>query len=161
MKACDYAYMAGLFDGEGCIQLLKQTVRKNGQTTPLYLIISIRNTDSAVMRWVADVWGGRLDDVKAYSRNCSRSWYWTQCSNEALATLQLIRPYLKIKAEECDVALKFQKHVVKYKHEPYPRKGLGRGRPIIPPEVLEYRIHLAEQLKAIRLSRKRYDPIQM
>jgi hypothetical protein len=149
--------MAGLFDGEGCIQIIRKGTKTDRLTNSMYLIISVRNTDTNVMRWINATFGGVLHDCKPPREGQSRSWYWTMCSNRASSLLKLIRPYLRIKAEECDIAIEFQDAMASYKQLPYRhlKTSSGRGQVRVPDEVVMYRLSLAQQLKSVRAKRKR------
>ncbi len=47
----DYAYLAGLIDGEGCFVMKKIS-------TQLQMRINIANTDYGMVKWIADYFGG-------------------------------------------------------------------------------------------------------
>ena len=48
------AYLAGLFDGEGSINIFKQSNKKYRITPCYFLEISIANTHKGVLQWVLD-----------------------------------------------------------------------------------------------------------
>jgi hypothetical protein len=48
------AYLAGLFDGEGSINIFKQPNRKDRINPSYFLEISIGNTHKGVLQWVLE-----------------------------------------------------------------------------------------------------------
>lgn len=65
----DQAAFAGLFFGEGHIDLVRQ-----GRTTrglAVRLRIALRDDDKAVLDWAVSIYGGCL-----YARSSTRSWCW-------------------------------------------------------------------------------------
>lgn len=144
------AYTAGLFDGEGCVLLNKQSPRKNGKTTPYYLKISIRSTYKPVIEWLRETYGGSIGASKPYKVTHKPSWEWLLYSNDALRFLQSVRPYLKIKLDEAIIGIEFQAHVSLYKHTEYQRRGSKKGHPVTPPEVISYRENLRQKLNQLR-----------
>lgn len=155
MTELEYAYIAGLFDGEGCIQIIQQSKRRNGRTTPYCLSVCISNTDTKVMRWLYASLGGVLIDRPGRNGG-SCSWSWQTYTNNAATFLEHISPFLVIKRAECDTALEFSQHMQEQKHAGYERKGVKKGRPVLSPDILAYRQSLCDRLKHIRLARKRY-----
>ena len=101
----DFAYVAGLFDGEGSI-----TINKNRSDCgrPSYtLLVYITNTNEAVIDWLLTKFGGTL-----YTRSVSKGhrpcWDWKKYGNNARDFLTLINPYLRIKKHQAELAIKFQ-----------------------------------------------------
>lgn len=96
------AYLAGLFDGEGSINILV-----NKQTGQIWLQISITSTNTTILKWLGDQIGGhiRKSGNKPPRRPC---YHWSLCSVQASDFLKFIRPYLKIKDQQADVAVEFQ-----------------------------------------------------
>jgi hypothetical protein len=153
------AYLAGLFDGEGCIIIYarKTYASLKGKTTPHHLLITLTNTHEGLMKWLHQTYGGY---VWAYKRpnpatpNRSRSWKWSAMSNQAAFLLKAMLPYLIIKHEQALVALEFQTSLFEYKRQ---IRGVGRGRrgvPALPPEVIAYRESLRLRLLELRAQEK-------
>jgi hypothetical protein len=100
----DLAYIAGFFDGEGCVQ-----VRKRGNRWEAML--RFINTSYPIMRWIADVTGGSLSTRKSYGPNRRRSFEVCLQHTQAEHWARLLRPYLRIKADEIDLLLEFRKTI--------------------------------------------------
>lgn len=154
IEPLDAAYLAGLFDGEGCVLIYaRKTYVPRGQTTPHHLLITITNTHQPVLEWVQKTFGGHLYAYKratAGRPKMSRAWKWTATSREAAHLLRAMLPYLKIKHTQAMIALELQDDISSYKSE---IRGPGRGRagiPALPPERLAYRESLRLRLLETR-----------
>jgi len=92
----EYAYIAGLTDGEGTIFITPQ----------LYLSVKIRNTDKPILLWVQGVYGlGKIYKAKsAIKQGFSLEFN----SNNALKFLTPLLPYLRIKKLQAELAVAFQ-----------------------------------------------------
>jgi hypothetical protein len=113
------AYLAGLFDGEGSVNIFKQSNRKDRINPGYFLEISIGNTHKGVLQWVLENFGGRLtQNAEQYTKRNHPTWRWRASSNEASEVLTIMLPYLVVKKEQALLAVEFQKHV-----NTHPRKG--------------------------------------
>ena len=94
----DAMYIAGFFDGEGCISL-------SGNALSVTLTQKARNRH--ILDWVQETTGvGSLLVHKA-----SGCVNWRICSQQAVQFLEQIYPYLKIKDEQAKLALEFQSRI--------------------------------------------------
>jgi hypothetical protein len=106
MTNIDAAYIAGLFDGEGCV--LISTKQRFGRAV-FWLEISITNTDKPVLDWILATVGGRMQK-KPHNKKGNRDlWRWRASSREAAGVLEILLPYLRIKREQARLAIEFQK----------------------------------------------------
>jgi len=108
----DLAYAAGLFDGEGCIQLRKAGGANKPATCPeagLCLYISVANTNTEVLTWLKEHFGGNVYDMhpKGQPEGWSRGFAWVTSGKNAAAFLHKVYPYLKIKRGQAEPALLF------------------------------------------------------
>jgi len=120
VKKTDLAYIAGLFDGEGCIQIVKQKRPEQRNYRSEYsLRCSLEMANEYLPRLLHMHFGGSLR-----RRNLplprQNQWEWTVRSNVAALFLKDVYPYIILKKGEADVALKFQEamHTI----------GVGRKR---------------------------------
>jgi hypothetical protein len=113
MKTEIIAYTAGLFDGEGSVRIRK--LRKNDRKGGVchMLVVEICNTNTEVLEWVKEHFGGLIyrNSIRSDNRHKKQCWTWTMASRKAGKFLELVMPYLKIKGKEVAVALEFQKGV--------------------------------------------------
>jgi len=95
------SYIAGLFDGEGSINILRH---KNYFS----LTAAIGLTHKSTIDWLSSIIGGHIRISKKSNKKHRTQYHWTVCSNQAAKFLRTIEPYLIIKRKECRVALRFQ-----------------------------------------------------
>lgn len=127
----DLAYMAGFFDGEGYIGILKR--KRKDWNIEYFLQLSLGQKDGATMDWITENFGGKTYTVKR-----DGTFYWT-CSNKmALNLLEKITPYLKYKKPQAELAIEF-----------YKNRNLKRP---IPLEELERREEIYLKMKGLKKS---------
>lgn len=98
------AYLAGFFDGEGCIAILKNRfVRKDCSIYhPRYdLSIAISNQNLEVLLDVHKTFGGSIT-------NHPNAYQWRVSALSAKAFLEAIQPYIRVKKTQLELALIFQ-----------------------------------------------------
>ena len=104
MKDTDIAYIAGLFDGEGCVSY-KQYMRKRSHNKKAYPTWQIRlemaMTDKSILIWVCEVLGvGTVTEKKyktAYTVGWKKQWRWRCSHRDAYYVSCLLFPYTHIK----------------------------------------------------------------
>ncbi len=104
LDVLELPYVAGLFDGEGCIHVSRQ-IRN---TRPIYrLDVSIVNTNREILFRLKDRWRGTVQNRPhtALSANPISSWRVVYC--DATLFLSDIQPWLRLKANQADIALNF------------------------------------------------------
>lgn len=115
----DAIYIAGLFDGEGSVNLSKSgTVKKRWKTKTYTLRARIRMTDEFVVRWIHATVGGRFYTVKNPARlkqypHGKLCYEWNVAGVNAVNFLRQIYPYLKVKRLQADVAFKYGRTLYK------------------------------------------------
>ena len=93
------SYLAGFFDGEGSINLLK---RKRGNWNPEYqLMVAIGQKDGATLDWILLHYGGHVYLVKR-----DGSYYWAITGKKAYGFLKTLIPFLQYKKPQAELALK-------------------------------------------------------
>jgi hypothetical protein len=123
----DAAYIAGLFDGEGCVSVVvnRRVVRQFGYSMRHQLSVQISNTHQGVVDWVCATYGGK---VKSYQPGRGRIIYkWFLNDRHAATFLRDLLPYLIVKREQAEVGLAFRVHVEE--------GGPGQGRRLTPEEL--------------------------
>jgi len=104
MKDTNIAYIAGLFDGEGCVSY-KQYMRKRSHNKKAYPTWQIRlemaMTDRSILIWVCEVLGvGTVTEKKyktAYTVGWKKQWRWRCSHRDAYYVSCLLFPYAHIK----------------------------------------------------------------
>lgn len=109
MNETDKAYIAGLFDGEGCISI-RENKGKKGYVNPVIVMDCIISmTDFETVEWVHKVSGlGSLYIRDRTKENYKDQLRWAASSNQAAEFLKLILPYLHNKKEQAEIAIEFQ-----------------------------------------------------
>ena len=90
MRDTDIAYIAGLFDGEGCVSY-KQYMRKrphNKKPYPTWQIkLEIAMTEQSILRWVCEVLGvGTVTE-----KNIKQSTHWVGKNNGVGVVVTVMR----------------------------------------------------------------------
>jgi len=125
------AYLAGLFDGEGCVTI--GLTKGKARLQPMHLLICVLSmtTHDAVKEY-HDRFGGLFDGpiVRPPRQDM---WRWRVNANKALKFLKVMRPYLKVKSAQADVGIEFQ--------EDKPRSGVTTKKELERRESLRWRIY--------------------
>ena len=103
MNINDIAYIAGLFDGEGCVTC-KQVKRKRKDRgdkiyNQWYIRCEISMTDKAVIEWIHETLGFGWSAEKKYHTKpkYKRQWRWCCGYRDALTFAKLVWPYAQVK----------------------------------------------------------------
>jgi len=99
MTELERAYLAGLFDGEGCISYFNQT------GTPLLKIV-LQMCSQEVVAWIQDIFPGSFREILREGHPiCYR---WEISKKEALKSfLEMIQPYARVKRKLVSLGLQF------------------------------------------------------
>lgn len=106
LSETDKAYLAGLFDGEGCVGYYNASRTSILRPGYFHTSVHICNTYPQVIEWVAAVTGiGRVQST--FRNEKHRTAYQWQLGKKAdvIVFLTAIRPYLIVKAAQVDVIL--------------------------------------------------------
>ena len=107
MNDTDVAYIAGLFDGEGCVSY-KQYMRKrphNKKPYPTWQIrLEIAMTDKSILIWVNEMLGvGTVGEKRyktKYTKGWKKQWRWRCSHRDAFKVCCLLFPYAHVKLGE-------------------------------------------------------------
>lgn len=132
----DPSYIAGFFDGEGCINTSKSGLRATITNTDLEILLLIKEyfNKGKIRQRVLKEWETR--------KPCFMLEYW---SNEAVEFLNIVYPFLIVKKEQARLAFEYQ--------NTYRRKTKGKGTfgiKAIPKEMLLLREDLAIKIKRLK-----------
>ena len=111
MKKTDLAYIAGLFDGEGCVTYSsRKTVRKDGTSgITSRVLVTMGQTEEYMVRWLQFNWGGTVYIRKPPEKfpHAKYLYVWRILCWDACVFLKDVLPYLKLKKAQAEIALKF------------------------------------------------------
>ena len=97
------AYIAGLFDGEGCVTCKKKLTKRKDRGgkiyNQLYIRCEIAMTDKYVVQWIHETLGFGWFAEKKYNNKpkYKRQWRWCCGYQDALIFAKLIWPYVQVK----------------------------------------------------------------
>lgn len=101
-------YTAGLFDGEGCISLRES---KGHIGNPQFILhCTVANCDKDIIIWLQEHYQGSVHSHYDNHPRHNVRWTWYIAAQKALAFLELICPFLRIKKEQAALAIAFQKN---------------------------------------------------
>lgn len=105
----ELAYFAGLFDGEGCVQIAHHKPQAGKRTEQHTLRCAIQMTDEKSVRSFL-CFGGSVCFKGYYTRNpkWKPQWTWSISSNQAKGFLEIMLPHLRLKREQAKMAIEFQ-----------------------------------------------------
>lgn len=101
------AYIAGLFDGEGCVHIA--ILRPKNRSLQHQLRTTISNSNPEPLRIVQGLFGGIIQYTLPYE-NHRQVYSWHGASRCALYFLESIYQYLIIKKEEARLGIEFQRN---------------------------------------------------
>lgn len=99
----DNAYAAGLFDGEGCVQLYYRQSRHARHA--LNTALSVSGVDLRPLNWLRERWGGTITIYDGSRENRRAVGRWIIYSEQADRFAHDIRPFLLVKLEQVDLWL--------------------------------------------------------
>ena len=109
MNVNDAAYIAGLFDGEGCVTCKQKKTKRADRGGKIYnqwyIRCEISMTDKAVIDWLHETLGFGWSAEKRYSKrpkNYKRQWRWCCGYRNALTFAKLIWPYAQVKLHKLE-----------------------------------------------------------
>ncbi len=137
------AYAAGIFDGEGYVDIYSASTSKASKSPSLYLRVVISQKDGLVMNWLQDNFGGY---VNLSRRDGNYIYRWDIRSKAAFRFLSLIYPFVLIKKEQVKLALQFEEVKGKYLDT---LKGYQGFRKLSDKEIQE-RIKIKDNLKKLK-----------
>ena len=131
---CTEAYAAGMLDGEGCIYI------SPGVTHQHQLSVVFAQVEPESLEFLSYEYGGRVRPGKVTSAGRA-TYQWHLTGKDAINFLADVHPYLIIKQQQADVAMRWPTW-----------KGWGsggRGGPL-PQEIKNNREGLRQELLALR-----------
>ena len=106
------AYLAGIIDGEGTI-----TIFHYKRLNRYYLTVEVYNNSKELIDWLINNFGGDSRPIHSASRLIQTNWkityVWRISNNETLNFLKAVYPYLLVKKEQCEIAIKFKETFLK------------------------------------------------
>ena len=137
----ELSYVAGFFDGEGCVHIARQRAHPGGVTyINYYLRVDIANTNKDILIWISGLFGYGSVTKKGRKGNRKQGWSLVIVSRQAASFLTDISPYVKVKRGQVALGIEFQKTKGKRKSE---YQG-GNTE-----DVLKQRLSISEQMSQL------------
>ncbi|MDP2730270.1 MAG: LAGLIDADG family homing endonuclease [Dehalococcoidales bacterium] len=108
MKKTDFAYVAGIIDGEGSISIYRMLSRSSKRRMRYSLLVTVTNTNEWLIQWLKMSFGGSICKVIPRQTNWKPQYRWSLSTRQAADFLKLIKPYLHLKRPEAEIAIAFQ-----------------------------------------------------
>jgi hypothetical protein len=137
------AYAAGIFDGEGYVDIYQATLSKASKSPSLMLRVVISQKDGRLMHWLQDNFGGHVQQARKDKYSIYR---WDIRSQAAARFLSQILPYIVVKKEQALIALQYETMKGKYLET---LKG-SRGFRQLTEKEMQERLALKDQLKKLK-----------
>lgn len=111
MKKQELYYLAGYFDGEGCISIHKYTFKNNRRGTVHQLFVYLTNRTKDVLDNCHKEFGGQLRLTSDSRKNSNRQpcYEWRVSERQAGEFLKILSPFLRQKLPQARLALNFRK----------------------------------------------------
>lgn len=109
----ELAYIAGLFDGEGCVRICRrdrygEPGNKRKRCEMYYLQVHIVNSDPRLVYPLKERFGGSVHMSEHKNPRQRPTFSWIVSTQLAAEFLKAVRPWLISKADQADIALAFQ-----------------------------------------------------
>ena len=114
-KKEDWIWVAGLFDGEGCVMIVRREPKGGSKSVNHLLSIQMNMSHKQTMEKVFDIVGcGSFHKHISKLEGRKVQWRWDCTSNNAYNFAKKILPYSVTKKKELELAIIFQeKHFIK------------------------------------------------
>jgi len=102
------AYIAGLFDGEGCVTCKRKPTKRKDRGGKIYnqwyIRCEIAMTDRAVIEWIHEILGFGWCAEKRYNNKpkYKKQWRWCCGYRDALLFAKIIWPYTQVKLHQIE-----------------------------------------------------------
>ena len=102
------AYIAGLFDGEGCVTCKQKPTKRKDRGGKIYnqwyIRCEIAMTNRAVIEWIHEVLGFGWSAEKKYHTKpkYKKQWRWCCGYRDALLFAKIIWPYTQVKLHQIE-----------------------------------------------------------
>ena len=102
------AYIAGLFDGEGCVTCKRKPTKRKDRGGKIYnqwyIRCEIAMTDRAVIEWIHEILGFGWCAEKRYNNKpkYKKQWRWCCGYRDALLFAKIIWPHTQVKLHQIE-----------------------------------------------------------
>lgn len=104
MQLEDRAYLAGLFDGEGCV-----SVQWGSGTPRIYAVVDMSH--KSTVQWLHKSFGGSFSEQTPRNPKHAIHWNWSIGGSKAAEFFEMILPFARVKRHQIEIGLAFAKHL--------------------------------------------------
>jgi len=154
MSKLTAAYLAGLIDGEGSLEIQKKDRKYQAR-------IRICLTDEKLIKWLQSSFGGFLEERKFENPNWNNAYVWTLKNTKNVKPfIEKVYPYLRIKKKHAETLKKFLKTFKSNSYKIIANKlGYGTGyHKELRDEIIEERDRYYYQMKELNKRGKSVQP---
>lgn len=147
LTEADLGYLAGLIDGEGCINIACTRGRYY-----ILQVVTVQTNEYLLDHWHKKTGLGSLHRMKAAKKSNPRRsevWHWHCSAGNAEKLLHLVESKLVLKREEARIALEFMEVCDRQQ-----KQFRGKHAPRLTAEMLEVRKVYKDALHALKKQRK-------
>lgn len=109
-------YIAGFFDGEGCLTAFTTRVNQKRSWNTLYFI-QVLVVEERPIKWLKEITGvGYVFQRRRQTKGWQDLWGWRADNHTACAVIRQIMPYLQIKHRQAEIFLELEKRIVMFKN---------------------------------------------
>jgi len=108
----DWAYLAGIIDGEGCFYIGQVTYKEKNKSPNFHSIIAISNNEKSLIDWLDKIFGKASDNRYKYQSkrlNEKPTYRWSTSGQLLDYILPRIYPFLVIKRKQCKIMIEIRK----------------------------------------------------
>ena len=125
MSQVELAYIAGLFDGEGCLHYSFKHHWYGRKENSEYWI-QITNINRPIIEYLHNVFGGGMVLDRRQGGNRRMNFAWKIVARGTFRVLRQIAPYLRIKREQVNMLLDHETLISKHGQRPEAEKVILR-----------------------------------
>lgn len=116
MQETDKAWIAGIIDGEGSIFVMRQKRLDRERDTNYILRVAVQSTDPYMTKALKELCpiSAEFSVQRDKRPECSDTLKWQVNGKNAARFLEEILPYLRVKHEQAQLAIEFQKTTKKH-----------------------------------------------
>lgn len=111
MDDLDKRELANFLDTEGYIGIIRCINHKRNGVITFIPEITIANTERNWLERIEAKWGGKIYPVNKSSPNDEQGWHLKLHGEKLIAILEMVRPYLQTKGEQCDLTRELQRRI--------------------------------------------------
>ncbi len=143
------AYAAGIFDGEGYVDIYSATPPKASKSPSFLIRVIISQKDGRLINWLESNFKGHVYSARKEGKY--PIYRWDSRAQNALNFLKAIQPFVVVKKDQVDLAIKFEERKQQYVFMPKGSQGFNK----ISPEEIKWRLEMKDNLKSLK---KNYIP---